>query len=128
MGKSCHLLRLGAGRGLLVLGHTSLALGSSAVVLGTTVLLAVLDFLEGSLGSDTSGLGGLSSLLDVLDGSTNDGTLGLDGAAGLLASSTLVLALLVEASPGLSPHKLGGLLALVDHASALGTGDDDGLQ
>jgi hypothetical protein len=71
---------------------------------------------------------GLALLQEIVDGSTDDGTLNANSLPGLLLNNALLFALLVEASPGLSPHQLGGLLALVNHALALGRREEDGLQ
>jgi len=93
-------------------------------------LLAVLDLLESSLGGSVGlGLGQceLASCLDIIHRHANDGTDSTSDLSGLLAGLTLVLALLVKLSPGLSPLKLIGLLVLENHGQALVATNKDGL-
>jgi hypothetical protein len=69
------------------------------------------------------GLGSSSALLlDIIQRGTNDSSGNLDNSSSLLADDTLILALLVKATPGLGPHQLGRLLAIVKKALALGVG------
>ena len=44
-----------------------------------------------------------------------------------LSHVAFVLAFLIQTSPSLSPHKLSGLLLLVDHALAFRTANSNGL-
>jgi hypothetical protein len=45
----------------------------------------------------------------------------------LLLGLVIVLHLVVDSSPGKSPHQLGGLLSLVKHVAGLGGTQDDRL-
>merc|ERR1719183_1444000 len=112
--------------GLAALGLLGLAGGSlgggglAGLHLRGLLHLALLHLTEGSLAE----LGLLVALLaDLLQGGTHDGTLELGGLAGALPLHILSQTLLVHAAPGAGPLQLSGLLALQEHAHALGVDD-----
>jgi hypothetical protein len=97
---------------------------------GLGSLLSILNFLQSSSFSsgDLLGLGSSSALLlDVIQRGTNNSSGNLDNSSSLLADDTLILTLLVKATPGLGPHQLGRLLAVDKKALALGVGKSNRL-
>merc|ERR1719183_371665 len=116
--------------GLAALGLLGLAGGSlgggglAGLHLRGLLHLALLHLTEGGLAGSLAELGLLVALLaDLLQGGTHDGTLELGGLAGALPLHILSQTLLVHAAPGAGPLQLSGLLALQEHAHALGVDD-----
>ncbi len=122
----CSLLALdvlGGGSGC-ILGSGCLLSGSllglvSALGLNL-LLLASLDLLLGSFELLLAFLGLLIlSSHDLVEAHANDSLLYASGLSGLALSDLVNLDFLVEASPGLSPGQLHGLLLLVEERSNL---------
>ena len=110
------------------LSLTSLAPASVAATLGLTTDLF---FLISSRETPTIALWTLATFLVLLkwDDQSGDATIlnkANDNVLPLLLN-TVVLALLVQASPGLGPHQLRGFLSLVNHALRLGAAHGDDL-
>lgn len=99
-------------------GLGGLALGARLALGGS---LAGLDLLKGGITLRGTDLGLLrGTLADVIQRDTDNSASDLVGATPGLLRGVGGDSLLVEAAPGLGPHKLGGLLPLHRQAKGLG--------